>query len=195
MKSTFRGIGSAFVVTAAVGALLAPGQATAQGPGAPPAAQGQAGQARPGQQQPVSTSGSAPTVADQDMVVGAWVLDPAKSTFSPGPAPAAETRTYQFEHEGLRARIVTSFSDGQQSSVEYVASYNDVVALVTGSKEVDAIQMRKIDARTAESTLTLGGKVVGTAKRVISPDGKTMTITVRRDQPTPLNNVSVYTKQ
>ena len=122
-------------------------------------------------------------------------LDPSRSKFSPGPGPTAETRTYQFEHEGLKARIVTSFADGQQSSVEYVASYNDVVALVTGSKEVDAIKMRKIDARTAESTLSQGGKVVGTARRVISPDGRTMTITVKRDQPTPLNNVSVYSKQ
>ncbi len=194
MTSTLRGIGSAVVVTAAVGALLAPQQTRAQAQGAPsPVTQGH--QTHGGHGEPGSTAGSAPTVADRDMVVGAWVLDPAKSTFRPGPGPAAETRTYQFEHEGLKARIVTSFSDGQQSSVEYVASYNDVVALVTGSKEVDAIQMRKIDARTAESTLTLGGKVVGTARRVISPDGKTMTITVRREQPTPLHNVSVYTKQ
>jgi hypothetical protein len=145
--------------------------------------------------QSAASAAAVPTVAEQDMVVGAWVLDPARSKYNPGPGPTAETRTYQYEHEGLKARIVTSFADGQQGSVEYVASYNDVVALVTGSKEIDAIKMRKIDARTAESTLSSGGKVVGTARRVISPDGRTMTITFRSEQPTPVNNISVYVKQ
>src|SRR4051794_37355496 len=106
MKHAYRRISSGIVVAAAVAALAGPPQVAAEAPAA---------------------AGPPPTAADQDLVVGAWVLDRARSTFNPGPGPAAETRTYQFEHEGLRARIVTSFADGQQSAVEYVASYNDVV--------------------------------------------------------------------
>jgi hypothetical protein len=133
-------------------------------------------------------------VSDQDKVIGAWELDTAASHYSPGPAPAKEIRTYEDDHEGVKATIVMTDAEGQQRSVEYVASYNDVVAIVTGSERIDAIRMRKVNDTTAESTLSYQGKVVGTAKRVISPDGRSMTITFKRDAPSPVDNVAIYRK-
>ena len=135
-----------------------------------------------------------PTPQSEDVVVGAWQLDLSQSHYQPGPAPKDETRTYESGHEGLHATILTTDQQGQTHSIEYVASYNDVVAVVTGSSEVDAIKLRKIDDRTAEATLSFMGKAVGTARRVIAPDGKTMTITFKRDAPTRIENVAVYRK-
>ena len=137
---------------------------------------------------------SPPTPQSEDVVVGAWQLDPVRSHYDPGPAPKDETRTYEHGHEGIKATILTTDAQGQTRSIEYVASYNDVVAIVSGSNEVDAIKLRKIDDRTAQATLSYMGKVVGTARRVIAPDGRTMTITFHRDAPTPVNNVAVYQK-
>lgn len=128
-------------------------------------------------------------------MLGAWVLDLSRSTFRPGPAPREEVRSYQQEHEGIKAEILTTTADGSQNRIEYVASYNDVVALVTGSKAVNAIRMRRVDPYTAEVRLLLDGRDVGVARRVLSRDGKTMTITFERSAPTPIHNVEVYRRQ
>jgi len=65
----------------------------------------------------------------------------------------------------------------------------------TGSETSDAIRMRQIDAFTAEAELSLAGRVVGQTRRVVSPDGMTMTITLRRDAPVAVNNVTVYRRR
>ena len=127
-------------------------------------------------------------------MAGAWQLDLSKSHYKPGPAPKEEIRTYELGHEGLHATILTTDPQGQTHSIEYVASYNDGVAVVTGSNQVDAIKLRKLDDRTAEATLSFMGRVVGTARRLIAPDGRTMTITFKRDEPTKVENVAVYRK-
>ena len=50
-----------------------------------------------------------------------------------------------------------------------------------------------MDEYTAEATLSHAGKVMGTARRVISDDGKTMTITYKGMLGGDLvNNVAVY---
>ena len=134
------------------------------------------------------------TAPQDDPVIGVWQLDLSKSHYMPGPAPLREIRTYEFEHEGIKATIVTTGADGRDAKVEYVASYNDVVALVTGSDRIDAIKLRKTNDTTAEVTLSYQGRAVGTARRVIAPDGRSMTITFKRDEPTPINNVAYYTK-
>src|SRR5213595_692087 len=39
---------------------------------------------------------------DADPIIGTWVLNVAKSAFSPGPAPLSESRTYVMETEKTR---------------------------------------------------------------------------------------------
>ena len=127
-----------------------------------------------------------------DPVIGTWRLDVAHSQYSPGPPPKAEVRIYEPDHEGVKTTIRTQRPDGQATTVEYIASYNEVIAAVTGSTTVDAIQMKKIDELNAEAVLRQGGTVVGTARRTISRDGLSMTITLMRKGPTPVSNVAVY---
>ena len=55
--------------------------------------------------------------------------------------------------------------------------------------------MRKVDANTAEAELFLGGRVVGHTRRVISGDGQTMTITLKRSAPVAVSNVTVYRRR
>jgi hypothetical protein len=64
---------------------------------------------------------------------------------------------------------------------------------VTGSEEIDAIVMKRIDAYTAEATLAHAGREIGMLRRVISRDGKSMTVTLQRSSP-PANNVEVFEK-
>jgi hypothetical protein len=73
-----------------------------------------------------------------------------------------------------------------------VTSYNDVTSVVTGSETSDAVRMRKIDDYTVEGELSQNGRVVGRTRRVVSRDGQTMTITLRREIPTRVTNELVY---
>ena len=133
-----------------------------------------------------------PTVQEQDLFLGTWELDLTRSSFMPGPPPRSEIRSYQDEHEGIKAEILTTNADGSRTHMEYVASYNDVVAVVTGTGRTDALRMRRVDPFTAETQLSYAGQVVGRARREISRDGLTLTITLDRTAPMVVHNVEVY---
>jgi hypothetical protein len=145
-------------------------------------------------QQPSSTPAdelNPPTVQEQDLVLGAWELDLSRSMFSPGPPPRSEIRSYQEGHEGIKAEILTVNADGTKTHMEYTASFN-VIAAVTGSQQTDEIRMRRVDPYTAESNLSYGGKSVGVARRVVSKDGQSLTITLDRTAPTAVHNIEVF---
>lgn len=140
----------------------------------------------------VADQPSAP--ADENLIIGTWTLNVAKSKYRPGPGPKSQTRTYEAHPNGVKATIQTVDADGHSSTVEYVAKHDSIEYPITGSAEADAIALKKVDAYMAEASLTHAGKVIGTARRIISKDGKTMTITFR-DARGVVSNVAVYEKQ
>jgi hypothetical protein len=135
-----------------------------------------------------------PAKTDEDSVLGVWILNVALSKYTPGPAPKSQTRIYEAHSDGVKATIKTTYADGHTANVEYVAKYDGVEYPLTGSAEFDAIALKKVGARTAEAKLAHGGMEIGTARRVVSPDGKTMTITFEnvRDH---ISYVAVYDRQ
>jgi hypothetical protein len=132
-----------------------------------------------------------------DRVLGTWILDLERSTYTPGPAPRSQTRTYEVHPDGVKATIVTVDANGRSTTGQYVADYDSIEYPFTGSAQVDAISLKKVNASTAEATLTHARKVIGTARRVISDDGKTMTITFKGtdEQGRALTNVAVYVRK
>jgi hypothetical protein len=50
-----------------------------------------------------------------DAVVGTWKLNLAKSTFSPGPAPKSQTRSYVESAQGMTVTVKTTAADGKDS--------------------------------------------------------------------------------
>jgi len=68
----------------------------------------------------------------------------------------------------------------------------------TGTDEYDHLLLKRVDDFTAEAVLSHADRVYGTARRRISPDGKTMTITFSQNlggAGVPVTNVSVYEKE
>jgi hypothetical protein len=120
---------------------------------------------------------------EPDRLVGAWRLDVAKSRYRPGPAPTSETRTYVREGENVLGVILREFADGRRERIEYTANY-DREYPVTGTEDYDHVVLKRIDRSTSEAVLSHAGRVFGTARRVIAADGKSMTITFRRDSDT-----------
>ena len=136
-------------------------------------------------------SGQAATAGER-VLLGTWKLDLAKSKYFPGPAPLSETRSYTADAEGVKGVITRVHADRRIETIEWRANYDREQA-VTGTPAYDAITLRKIDDYTSVSTLSHAGVVYGTARRVISPDGATMTITFeRKTSDDTVRNVAVY---
>jgi hypothetical protein len=133
--------------------------------------------------------------SEQEILLGAWRLDLAKSRYVPGPPPRSEMRTYVRDTEGVKGTIQRRREDGREEVIEYRADF-DREFPVMGTAAYDTIKLKRIDARTAEAVLSHAGRVFGTARRVISDDGRTMTITFRQEDRGILeSNTAVYRKQ
>jgi hypothetical protein len=132
-----------------------------------------------------------------DASVGTWKLNVAKSTFRPGPPPAAETRIYQSQPEGVKTTVTTTWADRKTTTVEYPANYDGKDYPVSGSRDIDAVALTRMDDFTSAATLKHAGKEIGVARRVVSPDRKTMTITYKgiNSIGDKVDNVAVYDRQ
>jgi hypothetical protein len=139
---------------------------------------------------------SAPPRQDQapDSLLGTWHLNVAKSKYSPGPALRSETRVYSRTAEGVTGVVTRTYADGEMERYEYIANFGGEY-MVTGTPAYDAVKLRRIDELASEAILSHAGVIYGVARRVISADGKSMTITFdRKDKDTPVHNVAVYDK-
>src|SRR5262245_9972267 len=131
---------------------------------------------------------------EQDLLLGTWQLDLARSRYTPGPPPRSETRTYVRDKDGMKGTITRKRDDGRDEVIEYRADFDQEYP-VMGTEAYDTIRLKRIDARTAEAVLSHAGRVFGTARRVISEDGRTLTITFRQEDRGILeSNIAVYRK-
>jgi len=69
------------------------------------------------------------------------------------------------------------FADGRSINVEYTGAYDGKDYPVAGNPNVETIAQERVDNYTAKTTTKRNGKITATSTRVISKDGKMMTIT------------------
>jgi hypothetical protein len=110
-------------------------------------------------------------------LVGTWTLDPAKSTFSPGPAPKSQTVTYSSEGDAIKIVVDMTPAEGAAQRWQMTTKYDGKDYPVTGNPNADTISAKLINDRTGETTFKKGGKVTATNTRTLSADGQTLTIT------------------
>ena len=132
-----------------------------------------------------------------DAAIGNWKLNVAKSKYDPGPAPKAQTLTYEAAGQGVRITSTAVDARGQTTVIQYTASYDGQDYAVTGGEDFDTTSLRRIDAFTLEGIRKRGGKVVQTFRRIVSADRKVLTITTKgtNAKGQPINNVVVYERQ
>jgi hypothetical protein len=132
-----------------------------------------------------------------DAGMGTWKLNAGKSKFNPGPPPKSVTMTYEQSGNGVKRSGESVSADGRTSSWGYTANYDGKDYPVEGNPNADTIALKQVNDRTVEATIKKGGKVVTHARRVVSADGKTMTLTIKgmNDQGQKVDNVQVYDKQ
>ena len=132
--------------------------------------------------------------SEPDVVLGVWKVDLSQSKYYPGPPPLSETRTFTRDKDGVKGIVVRRNANGSEERIEYRAEFDQEYP-VSGTEAYDAVRFRRIDDYTSDAVLSHAGRVFGTARRVISKDGRTMTITFRQEDPSLVKNVVVYHKE
>jgi hypothetical protein len=135
--------------------------------------------------------------AAADQQSGTWKMNPAKSKYSPGPAPKSVTVKIESGGDNVKLNADGIDAAGNPTHVAYTAKYDGKDYPVTGVPSADMVAVKRIDASTTQSTLKKAGEVVMTVSSVVSQDGKTRTSTFKgKDaQGNDVNNVVVYDKQ
>jgi hypothetical protein len=117
----------------------------------------------------------ASTAFAADPVLGTWKLNVDKSKFSPNGVLTAATRTYTEANGLYTLDIKMTRADGKEMS--HQIRYRDGKdEKRTDTPFVDATHAKKIDANTWDFDLKKDSKVVGHVHRVVSADGKTLTV-------------------
>jgi hypothetical protein len=132
-----------------------------------------------------------------DAAVGTWKLNVAKSTFSPGPAPKSQTRTYAESAPGLTLTLKTVAADGKETTNTLSFKDDGKPYPVTGSPDFDMVAVTRVDALTVTSVQTKAGKAVGSGTRAVSKDGKSLTFSAKLTDAKGVkhDDVSVYDRQ
>jgi hypothetical protein len=128
--------------------------------------------------------------------LGTWKLNVANSKYSPGPAPKSATVTFSAAGQGVKAVIDGVGPDGGKVHWEYTANFDGKPYPVTGNGDGDMVVATRVNASTIETSYTLKGKPSVVNTRVVSADGKTLTVTSKgtNGQGQTVNNVQVFEK-
>lgn len=114
-----------------------------------------------------------------DPSIGTWKLNVAKSKFTPGPPIKGDTRSYEVAEGWLIVTTETIQPDGNRTGVRFAAKFDGKQYPQIGrfAPTVALITYEPVDRRTLKYTVRdTSGKVTSTNSRIVSADGKTMTI-------------------
>jgi len=132
-----------------------------------------------------------------DPRIGTWKMNAAKSKFNPGPPPQSLTVIVESAAKGEKVTADIGNADGTRTTTVYTANFDGKNYPLTGSPTADTVSLKRVDSHTTERTDKKGDKIITTLRRVVSRDGKTMTVTTKgtNAEGQAVNNVIVFDKQ
>ncbi len=97
------------------------------------------------------------------------------------PPPAINIMTYEPAGSGgMKVTVDAVNRNGEKTHWTYTTMFDGKDAPITGYATADTAAVTSVDAATNEIVYKKDGKVAQTATNVISPDGKTITVTFHR---------------
>ncbi len=131
-----------------------------------------------------------------DAFMGTWKLNEAKSKFGPG-APKNTTVVYEAAGDNVKVTVDGTDSDGKPTHNEWTGKFDGNDYPVTGDSNSDARSYKKVNDLTLTVTVKKGDKVTTTGRIVVSPDGKTRTVTTSGtdSKGNKVSSTAVYDKQ
>lgn len=132
----------------------------------------------------------------QDVNMGTWKLNEAKSKISPG---TAKNVTVVYAAAGDSVKVIEDGvdADGKPTHNEWTGKFDGKDYPVTSDPAHDTRAYKRINDHTLALTDTKGGKVTLTGRIVVSADRKSRTVTTRRTDAkgNKISSTTVYDKQ
>jgi hypothetical protein len=134
--------------------------------------------------------------AADGVFIGTWKLDEAKSKIPAG-SPKNSLVVYAMSGDSVTVTIAGTGADGNPVHITWTGKYDGKDYPVTGDPTADMRSYKMVDSHTLMLTSRKAGKVVNTIRVVVSPDGKTRTVTTTStdDKGVKTTSTSVYVKQ
>jgi hypothetical protein len=122
------------------------------------------------------------TLAQNDPLTGTWKINLAKSKYIVGTPPKSGTNKITAVPGGIKVVADLVTTEGQVSHSVFTEKFDGKdypYEAKTGGKPAafDTVAGKRIDEYTYENTFKLKGQVILTYRVVVSPDGKTRTLT------------------
>jgi hypothetical protein len=137
------------------------------------------------------------THAQNQLFVGTWKVDVAKSKYQPGPGPKSEIIRFEPVGEGFRVSLDGVNQQGPYHS-EATGKFDgvDVPVVATPARQAAfTYAFSRIDERTWEIVIKVNGERQLMVRNVVSEDGKTMTGVSTVTMGGQINQVVIYVKQ
>ena len=139
------------------------------------------------------------TVAQNQLFVGNWKVDVAKSTYQPGPAPRSEILRFEPVGEGFKVSLDGVNRQGPYHS-ESTGKFDgiDVPVVATPARQAGfTYAFSRIDDHTWEIAIKVNGERRILVHNVVSDDGKTMrgVSTAVTNQGQIASQIVIYEKQ
>ncbi|HXJ91216.1 MAG TPA: hypothetical protein VMS18_30695 [Candidatus Binatia bacterium] len=116
--------------------------------------------------------------ASDDPFIGKWILDPQHSSYPAGNPPKRMVIEMEPATRGIRYHSDTTYANGHTTHTEYTADYDGRQVLVWGTYGLMLpVSLKRIDSHTVIASYFKSFQVVATSRRVVSRDGRRMTIT------------------
>jgi hypothetical protein len=120
--------------------------------------------------------------ADDDLFVGVWKVNLAKSKYSPDPPPQSSVVTTESSgSNGIKVVVNTINAQGNKITNAYTANYDGkeypFVQTGAGAVSGQTVTLKRINSHTVDRNTYLAGKIFVAETWVLSKDGKTRTVT------------------
>jgi outer membrane protein assembly factor BamE (lipoprotein component of BamABCDE complex) len=137
---------------------------------------------------------AAVSFAADDVNLGTWKLNEAKSKLSPGSGKNTSV-VYAAAGDSVKVTVDGVAADGKPAHNEWTGMFDGKDYPVTGDPASDMRSYQRMDDHTLALTIKKGGKVTMTGRIVVAADGKSRTVTVNDATSKKTTSTAVYDKQ
>jgi len=138
------------------------------------------------------------SAATTDPFAGKWELNVRRSSYPAGTCPKQMTIQMLPKGEAVEYRSDTTYANGITAQTTYLADYTGKQVIVTGSHGMLLpVSLKRIAPRVVVASYLHGFEVVATSRRVVSNDGRWMTITTKSKDKSgkSVTSVGVYQRE
>jgi len=116
------------------------------------------------------------TMQGNEKWLGTWKMNPAKSKFSPGPAPKEWTLKFEKSDGGIKLTSSGITAKGEKQSMTFTAPFDGSEVKWSGNPDADTCAPLKMNDGAYVNAVKKGGKLILVVKAQVAADGKTLTI-------------------